>query len=53
MTHVGQDGTMSGNSSRRGQIDNHGPPHPSARLQRVCLDRHTMGGRGAIPMYTH
>jgi hypothetical protein len=28
---------MGGNSSQRGQRDNQGPPHPSARLPRVCL----------------
>jgi hypothetical protein len=32
---------MSGNNSRRGQEDDHGPPHPSARLPHVCPDGHT------------
>jgi hypothetical protein len=36
-THEGLKGTTSGNSSWRGQGDDQGPPHPSARLPRVCL----------------
>jgi hypothetical protein len=34
MTHVSQDGTTSGHSSRRDQGDDQGPPHPSAHLPR-------------------
>jgi hypothetical protein len=44
MTHAGQKGTTGGNSSQHGQRDDEGPPHPSARLPRVCLRRHTVGG---------
>jgi hypothetical protein len=29
-----------------------GPPHPSARLPKVCLSGHTVGGSCTIPMYT-
>jgi hypothetical protein len=32
MTHVSHEGITSGHSSRRDQGDDHGPPHPSARL---------------------
>jgi hypothetical protein len=32
MTHVSHEDTKSGNSSRRGQRDDPGPPHPSARI---------------------
>jgi hypothetical protein len=35
---------MSGNNSRCGQGDDQGPPHPSARLPRVCLTGHNVGG---------
>jgi hypothetical protein len=35
--------------SRRGQVDDQDPPHPSARLPRVCLGGHTMGGPCTIP----
>jgi hypothetical protein len=38
MTHVGQKGITSVNNSWRGQGDDQSPPHPSARLPRVCLD---------------
>jgi hypothetical protein len=44
---------MGGNSSQRGQIDDQGPPHPSARLPRACLSEHTVGGPCTILMYTH
>jgi hypothetical protein len=50
MTHAGPEGTTSGNNSRCRQGDDQGPPHPSARLPRVCLDRHTMGGPCTIPL---
>jgi hypothetical protein len=43
MTHAGQEGTTSGNSSRRDQGDNQGPPNPGACLPHVCLDGDTMG----------
>jgi hypothetical protein len=43
MTHVGQKGTTGGNSSQRGQREDQGPPHPSARLPCVCLGGHTVG----------
>jgi hypothetical protein len=36
MTYVGQKGTTGDNSSQRGQRDDQDPPHPSARLPRVC-----------------
>jgi hypothetical protein len=42
---------MSGNNSRRGQGDDQGPPHPSARLPRVCLGGHTVGAY-ALPHFT-
>jgi hypothetical protein len=39
MTHADPEGTMSGHNSWRGQGDDQGPPHPNARLPRVCLTR--------------
>jgi hypothetical protein len=44
MAHTGPEGTTSGNSSRRSQGDDQGPPHPSARLSHACLGGHTVGG---------
>jgi hypothetical protein len=52
MTHAGPEDTTSGNSSQRGQGDDQGPPHPSARLPRVCHGGHTVGGPCTIPLYT-
>jgi hypothetical protein len=42
MTHVGYEGTMSANSSRRLSKSRAGPPYPSARLPRVCYGGHTV-----------
>jgi hypothetical protein len=50
MTHVGQVGTTSGYSLWHGQGDDQGPLHPSARLPRVYLSGHTMGGPCTIPI---
>jgi hypothetical protein len=52
MTHTGQEGITSGNSSRRGQWVRPGPTSPYCRLPHVCLDGHTVGGPNTIPLYT-
>jgi hypothetical protein len=42
MTHAAQKSTTCDNSSQHGQRDDQGPPHPSARLPRVCLGGYTV-----------
>jgi hypothetical protein len=43
-THTGQEGTTSGNSSRRGQRVGPGPTSPWCHIPRVCLGGDTVGG---------
>jgi hypothetical protein len=52
-THADPEGTTSGHSSQRDQGDDQVPPHPGARLPRVCLGGHTVGGPCTIPLFTH
>jgi hypothetical protein len=51
MTHVGQEGSTSGNSSRHDQRVELGPTSPQCHLPRVCLARQTVGGPNTIPLY--